>query len=379
MVKKINSKLKILTLFGTRPEIIRLSRIINKFDKVFNHILVNTNQNFSYELNEIFFNDLNIRKPNYTFKKSNNEVIQKIGYMLIEFDKICQKENPDACVLLGDTNSSLLSYVCKRLKVPIFHIEAGNRSFDLRVPEEINRKIVDHISDLNLTYSQISKSNLINENISSDRVVVIGSPLKEVFEFYKNKISKSKILKKLNIKKNKYFLISFHREENLDNSENFKNFIQLLSYLNNEFRLPVIVSTHFRLRKKLQNHIKKNKLNNVIFMNPFSYSDYCQLQISSKIIFSDSGSLTEETSIMKLKSINIRDSQERHEGFEQGIVPLTGLNLNLIKNALAYLLSNKSKFKPIKDYEDGINISSKLVTIVLSFIDQINKKSWFKK
>ena len=378
-MNQINSKLKIITLFGTRPEIIRLSRIINKFDLFFNNILVNTNQNFSYELNEIFFKDLDIRKPNYSFKKSSNNTIEKIAIMLKEFDKICKKEKPNACLLLGDTNSSLLSYVCKRLKIPIFHIEGGNRSFDIRVPEEINRKIVDHLSDVNLTYSQISKYNLLKENISSDRIIVIGSPLKEVFDFYKTKILKSKILESLKIKKNNYFLISFHREENIDNKDNYNNFINLLSYLDSEFKIPVIVSTHFRLKNKLQKETKKSKLKKVIFMNPFSYSDYCKLQLCSKIIFSDSGSLTEETSIMKLKSINIRDSQERHEGFEEGLVPLTGLNLNLIKNAINYLNLNKNKFNQVKDYENGVNISSKLVTIIISFIDQINKKSWLKK
>ena len=378
-MKKINSKLKIITLFGTRPEIIRLSRIINKFDYFFQNILVNTNQNFSYELNEIFFKDLNIRKPNYSFKKNSSSVIDKLSVMLKEFDLICKKEKPDACLLLGDTNTSLLSYVCKRLKIPIFHIEAGNRSYDLRVPEEINRKIVDHLSDVNLTYSQISKNNLIKENIEPDRVICIGSPLKEVFDFYKKKISKSKILNILKVKKFRYFLVSFHREENIDNEDNLRDFFKLLNYLKQEFKLPIIVSTHFRLNKKLHNQIKKNNLKDIIFMKPFSYTDYCNLQINSKLIFSDSGSLTEETSIMNLKSINIRDSQERHEGFEEGIVPLTGLNLKLIKNAINYLLINKNKKKPVTDYEKGENISSKLVTILISFVDQINKKSWYKK
>ncbi len=378
-MKKTDSKLKIITLFGTRPEIIRLSRIINKFDFFFNNILVNTNQNFSYELNEIFFKDLNIRKPDYSFKKSSDAVIGKISNMLNEFDLICRREKPDACLLLGDTNTSLLSYVCKRLKIPIFHIEAGNRSFDLRVPEEINRKIVDHLSDINLTYSQISKSNLIRENIDPDKVIFIGSPLKEVFEFYKKKITNSKILSNLKIKKFNYFLVSFHREENIDNENNLRDFFKLLNFLKSEFKIPIIVSTHFRLSQKLKNQFNKSKLRDVIFMKPFSYTDYCKLQLNSKIIFSDSGSLTEETSIMKLRSINIRESQERHEGFEEGIVPLTGLNLKLIKNSIYYLLSNKKKIIPILDYEHGVNISSKLVTIIISFVDQINKKSWFKK
>lgn len=378
-MKQTDSKLKIITLFGTRPEIIRLSRIINKFDLLFNNILVNTNQNFNYELNEIFFKDLDIRKPNYTFKKSTNSTIEKIASMLKEFDRICKIEKPDACLLLGDTNSSLLSYVCKRLKIPIFHIEGGNRGFDIRVPEEINRKIVDHLSDVNLTYSQISKYNLLNENINPDRVIVIGSPLKEVFDFYKKKIFNSKILNKLKLKKNKYFLISFHREENVDNKDNYNNFINLLFYLDSKFKIPIVVSTHFRLLKKIQNETKKNKLKKVVFMKPFSYSDYCKLQLCSKIIFSDSGSITEETSIMKLNSINLRDSQERHEGFEEGIVPLTGLNLNLIKNAINFIESRKNKFYQVKDYENGTNISSKLVTIIVSFVDQINKKDWFKK
>ncbi len=377
-MKKTNSEIKVITLFGTRPEIIRLSRIINKFDFYFKNILVNTNQNFSYELNEIFFKDLNIRKPDYSFKKSGKNIIEKISDMLKEFDKICKKEMPDACLLLGDTNTSLLAYVCKRLKIPIFHIEAGNRSFDLRVPEEINRKIVDHLSDVNLTYSQISKNNLLSENIDPDKVVFIGSPLKEVFNYNKKKINKSQILKKLGIRKNSYFLISFHREENIENKENLKKFLELLNFLNSKFKIPIIVSTHFRLSKKLKEQIENFKLKKVKFMKPFSYTEYCKLQLSSKIIFSDSGSLTEETSIMGLRSINIRDSQERHEGFEEGIVPLTGLNVNLIENAINFLLFNKSKVSQVMDYEKGINISSKLVTILISFIDQINKKSWLK-
>ena len=377
-MKKIYSKLKIITLFGTRPEIIRLSRIINKFDSIFENILVNSNQNFSYELNKIFFKDLSIRKPNYTFKKSNYNAIENISIMLKEFNQICLKEKPDACILLGDTNTSILSYVCKRHKIPIFHIEAGNRSFDQRVPEEINRKIVDHLADVNLTYSQISKSNLLRENLNPDRVIVIGSPLKEVYDFYKKKIFKSKILTNLKIKKNNFFLVSFHREENLDNKENFRNFIDLMTFLVSEFKIPIIVSTHFRLKKKLEILIQNKKLKNIKFLAPFSYTDYCKLQLSSKIIFSDSGSLTEETSIMKLKSINIRDSQERHEGFEEGIVPLTGLNLKMIKNAIKYVLAKKNQIGVVKDYENGKNASTKCVAIVISFIDQINKKNWFK-
>ncbi len=378
-MKKTNSKLKVITLFGTRPEIIRLSRIINKFDKYFQNILINTNQNFSFELNEVFFKDLDIRKPNYSLKKSSSNAISKIAEMLKEFDNICIKENPDACVLLGDTNTSLLSYVCKRHKIPLFHIEGGNRSYDIRVPEEINRKIVDHLSDINLTYSQISKSNLLRENFNAERVIVIGSPLKEVFNFYKKKIFNSTILKKLKLKENKYFLVSFHREENIDNKENFQNFIKFLNFLDTEFNLPVIVSTHYRLQHKFENQTKKHNFKNINFMKPFSYTDYCKLQLCSKLIFSDSGSLTEETSIMKLKSINVRDSQERHEGFEQGIVPLTGLNLVLIKSAIAYLSSSEFKIFPINDYENGLNSSSKLVSIVISFIDQVNKKDWLKK
>jgi UDP-N-acetylglucosamine 2-epimerase (non-hydrolysing) len=377
-MRKINSKTKLLTLFGTRPEIIRLSRIINKCDLYFNNVLVNTNQNFNYELNDIFFKDLKIRKPNYSFKKSNITAIDKISDMFREFNKICIKEKPDACLLLGDTNTSLLSYVCKRHKIPIFHIEGGNRSFDQRVPEEINRKIVDHLSDVNLTYSQISKLNLIKENISPDRVIVIGSPLQEIFNYNKKKINNSTILRQLKIIENNYFLISFHREENLENKKNFDNFIKLLIFLDNKFRLPIVVSTHYRLKLKMDKLIKNKELKKIIFMSPFSYTDYCRLQLSSKIIFSDSGSITEEASIMNLKTINIRDSQERHEGFEEGIVPLTGLNLDLIDSAITYLLSNNFQVNPVKDYETGKNASSKIITILHSFIHQINKKNWFK-
>ena len=375
----MNYKRKIVTLVATRPDIIKLSIIIKETKKFFDNIIVNTNQNFNYELNEIFFKELNIEKPKYSFRSKNKSPIQNISAMLIEFEKVCEIEKPDALIVLGDTNSSLLSYVAKRKKIPIFHLEAGNRCHDQRVPEEINRKMVDHLSDINLTYSQIAKENLISEGFAKDQIFNIGSPIKEVYNFNKKKIEKSKILKELKLRSKSFYLISFHREENIENDDKIYNFFIFLEYLDNNYNLPIIVSTHYRLQKKIteDKKIDTKRFKNVKFLKPFGYLDYCHLLNNSKIVFSDSGTITEESSVMGFKAINLRETNERQEGFEEGIVPMTGLNLKNIVTAINILSDKNHAVYPVKDY-DVSNVSGKFLKILISYIDYINHKIWKK-
>ena len=307
-------KIKLVTVVGTRPEIIRLSRIINKFDEYFDHILVNTSQNYDRELNEIFFKDLKIRKPDYNLGLIQKNSIEFIGKSLIDINKILIKEKPDAFFILGDTNSTLTVIAAKKKKIPIFHMEAGNRCFDLRVPEEMNRKTVDHLSDVNLTYSKIARQYLIKEGLDPEKIIHVGSPLPEVFNYFSKQISQSKILKKLKIKKNQYFLASIHREENIENKENFKNIFDFFNLITEKYNKPIIISTHPRTMSKIIN--KKEIIKKIIFLKPMNFSDYNCLQVNSYAVLSDSGTITEETSILDLASINIREAQERPEGME---------------------------------------------------------------
>jgi UDP-N-acetyl-L-fucosamine synthase len=370
-------KLKIITILGTRPEIIRLSRIIKLLDKQEEHKLIHTGQNYDYELNQIFFKDLGIKKPKYLLRVNKNKrPIENISIILTNVEKILIKEMPDAVIVLGDTNSCLSAYVAKRLKIPIFHIEAGNRCYDQRVPEEINRKIIDHISDINITYSERAKENLLRENISPDTIFKIGSPLYEVYQFYYKEINHSKILQKLSLEKKKYFLLSVHREENLDDKNNFDKFLDLLSYLEKRNKEKIIVSTHPRTIKKLKK-IDIKKFKNIIFAKPFSYTDYCFLQINSKIVFSDSGSITEESNIMKFRAINLRFTNERQEGMNYGAVPMVHFNLEKIANLIRYFESIKKETDIIKDYISP-NFSKIFYNILISYIDYINKNTWKK-
>ena len=374
-------KFKILTVLGTRPEIIRLSRIIYKFDKSFDHILVNTNQNFDYNLNKVFFKDLDIRKPDYNLKSAGSTSIQTISKVLIDIEKVILKEKPDAFFILGDTNSSYSLLVAKKYKIPTFHYEAGNRCYDMRVPEELNRKLIDTISDINLTYSDSAKNFLIKEGFPINRILKIGSPMKEVINFYKDKISSSKILQKQGIKKNKYILISFHREENLDCKNNLNNFITLLKKLIKLYKLSIIISTHPRTRKKLNKFIKINKNNkNILFLKPLSFSDYNNLQINSALVLSDSGTINEETSILKFLSINLRENTERHEAMEESITLMSSLDVNRILTQVNYLINNKEEnlnINEVKDYEHD-NVSEKIVRTILSYTSYINREVWKK-
>ncbi len=375
MLKK---KIKLLTILGTRPEIIRLSRIIPEFDKHFDHKILHTNQNYDKNLKNIFFKDLGLRKADYVLSIASKNNIETISRILINTDKIVNIVKPDAIFILGDTNSSLSSIVAKKKQIPIFHYEAGNRSFDERVPEEANRRIVDTISDINLTYSSISREHLVREGKPSNRVINVGSPMLEVINFYKSKIKKSKILKKLKLKKNNYIVLSSHREENVDDKDNFKKLINVINLLNENYNIKVVISVHPRIKEKIKK-IDKKKFKNVIFSNPFCFTDYLNLQINSKVVLSDSGTINEETSILNLKSINLRFSHERPEAEEQGASIMTGLDLERIKQAIEYLTNNKLKRPEIVNDYNQKNVSNKLVKIIISFINFINENNYKKK
>lgn len=370
-------QIKLVTVLGTRPEIIRLSSTIKKLDKYFEHIVINTNQNYDYELNKIFFEDLKLRKANYDLNIKDISAVAVISKILLKVDLLLKKIKPDAFLVLGDTNSSLAAYAAKRNKIPIFHIEAGNRCFDENVPEEINRKIIDNIADINLTYSKFAKQNLLSEGFSSGKIIIVGSPLKEVFNDNKVNIIKSKILTKLKLKKNNFFLVSFHREENVKDLNKIKKFEKILNFLAEKYKLKIIVSTHPKTKSILEkNNIKFN--NYIRLLKPLNYSDYVKLQISSKLIFSDSGSISEEASIIGLNALNIRENQERHEAFEEFGTPLVGLDIEKITYAIKLLENEpKNKRKIVQDYNED-NFSSKIVNIILSHINFVNKYIWLK-
>jgi UDP-N-acetylglucosamine 2-epimerase len=375
-------KLKVITVVGTRPEIIRLSRIIKKLDFHFNHILVHTGQNYNYELSNIFFKELKIKKPDFNLNCKSKNAIEFISRSLVRFDKILELEKPDAVLVLGDTNSALTVLCAKKRKIPIFHIEAGNRCFDESVPEEINRKIIDHIADINLTYSSYASSNLKSEGISQDRIIKVGSPLFEVYNFYDSQIENSNIIKKLNLKSGEYILASIHREENVDFKSNLQIILNSILVLQKKLKVPVIFSSHPRTKLRIKK-FKLNLENKINFCKPFGFFDYVKLLKNSKIVLSDSGSLTEETSILSIPSINIRGSNERQEGMEYGTTIMTSINVDNIINA-AEIVLNKIKqnkiFESNKIYPDYSeeNVSDKIVNIIQSYTHYINKKVWFK-
>ncbi len=372
--------LKIITIVGTRPEIIRLSRVIPKLDKHCEHKLVHTGQNYDYELNQVFFEDLGIRKPDIFLEAAGKTSAETIGNVILKIDQIFSSYKPDAVLILGDTNSSLAAISAKKNKIPIFHMEAGNRSFDQRVPEEVNRRIIDHIADINLTYSSISRDCLLKEGLPTDQVIKIGSPMKEVLEHYMPKIMNSKILEKLSLKKHNYFLISAHREENIDSKERFEKLIKVLNELAVQFDLPVIVSTHPRTQKRIDiNNISFNA--KVRLIKPLGFSDYINLQINSSAVLSDSGTITEESSILNFPALNIRETHERQEGMEQASVMMVGLDINKIKIGLE-ILKNQTKSKDrlleiVSDYNVN-NVSEKVLRIIYSYTDYINRIVWKK-
>lgn len=373
-------KLKVMTIVGTRPEIIRLSRVIPKLDQHCDHVLVHTGQNYDYELNEVFFSDLGIRKPDAFLEAAGATAAETIGQVIMSADKAMEQYQPEALLLLGDTNSSLAAIAAKRRKIPIFHMEAGNRCFDFRVPEEINRRIVDHTSDINLTYSEIAREYLLREGIPPDQIIKTGSPMREVIEHYRQGIESSEVLNRLSLVEHEYFVVSSHREENVDSPENLQRLFSVMNAVAEQFGLPVIVSTHPRTRKRMDAmHLVAHPL--VQFHKPFGFLDYVRLQTSAKAVLSDSGTITEESSILNFPALNLREVHERPEGFEEAAVMFVGLDVDRVLQALAVLESQlrgaARTLALVKDYETT-NVSDKVLRIILSYTDFVNRKVWHK-
>lgn len=373
-------KLKLMTVVGTRPEIIRLSRVIAKSDQYFEHILVHSGQNYDYELNEIFFSDLEIRKPNYFLNVAGDTSATTIGNVIIAVDKVLEEVKPEALLVLGDTNSCISVLPAKRRKIPIFHMEAGNRCFDMRVPEEINRRIVDHIADINLTYSNIARDYLLSEGLPPDQIIKIGSPMFEVLNFYKEKIQSSDILNQLNLKENQYFVVSSHREENINSDKNFLALVNILNMIAEKYQYPVIVSTHPRTRKRITElSLKFNPL--IRLLKPLGFSDYNKLQFSAKATLSDSGTINEESSIMNFPALNLRQAHERPEGMEEAAVMMVGLDSERVLQGLEILdyqtRGNERMLQLVKDYSIS-NVSEKVARIILSYTDYVNRVVWKK-
>jgi len=377
------SPLKVVTVVGTRPEIIRLSRVIAALDSssAIDHVLIHTGQNYDYTLNEIFFDELGIRKPDYFLEAAGETSTETVGNILIKIDPLLNKIQPDAFLVLGDTNSSLSSISAKKRKIPIFHMEAGNRCFDQRVPEETNRKIVDHIADINLTYSDIAREYLLKEGLPADRIIKTGSPMFEVLSFYEKNISTSTILKKLSLKKEKYFLISTHREENVSNENNFKSLIESLNQLALRFNYPIIVSTHPRTKKKLS-ELKLTTNSLIQFLDPMGFTDYNALQSNAYVVLSDSGTISEESSILNFRALNIREAHERPEAMEEASVIMVGVHTRNIVRGVEEVMSQQigshRNFNLVSDYSNP-NVSSKIVRIILSYTSYVNRVVWQKK
>lgn len=370
--------MRVATIIGTRPEIIRLSRVMAVLDKFTQHVIIHTGQNYDYELNQIFFDELNIRKPDFFLEAAGKTAAETIGLVISRSGEVLRKVNPDALLVLGDTNSCLSAIAAKRQRIPVFHMEAGNRCFDERVPEEINRRIVDHISDINMPYSAISREYLLREGLSPDRVIKTGSPMYEVLHYYMPKIEQSMVLKTLGLKPFDYFVVSCHREENVDDEGNFRGFIEVLQDLVASYDKRVIVTTHPRTRKRIeQEGIELPKL--VELHKPFGFIDYVKLQINAKVVFSDSGTITEESSILNFPALNIRQVHERPEGMEESSVMMVGYNWERIVEALAILEHQKREgeraLKLVDDYVVN-NVSEKVVRIILSYTDFVRRVVW---
>lgn len=375
------TQLKVMTIVGTRPEIIKLSRVIQELDLHTKHILVHTGQNYDYELNEIFFKELEIRKPDYFLNVVEGTLARTIGNVIAKADEVMEKEQPDALLVFGDTNSCLSVISAKRRKIPIFHMEAGNRSFDQRVPEEINRKIIDHTSDLNMTYTEHSRRYLLAEGVRPELVIKTGSPMKEVLTYYMPKIEKSGVLEQLNLQDNNYFVVSAHREENIDNPVNFKNLLDSLKAISETYNKPVIVSTHPRTRKKLEELQIEQTMPAVRFLNPMGLFDYVKLQMHAYCVVSDSGTITEESSILNFPAVTIRQAHERPEGMDEGTLIMSGLQVDSVLRSIAVVVNQyvrePRQFKLIGDYNVD-NVSKKVVRIILSYVDYINRVIWHK-
>lgn len=370
-------KLKVMTVVGTRPEIIRLSAVINRLEssEAIDHVLVHTGQNYDYELNEVFFEDFKLKKPDYFLNAATGTAIETVGNILIKIDPILEEVKPDAFLVLGDTNSCLCAIAAKRRHIPIFHMEAGNRCFDQRVPEETNRKIVDHTADINLTYSDIAREYLLREGLPADRIIKTGSPMFEVLNSRKKDIEHSPILEKLSLKQNEYFLVSAHREENISSKENFHDLVDSLNSIAEEYQYPIIISTHPRTMKMIEAEgVQFHKL--IQTMKPMGFNDYNKLQMNAKAVLSDSGTISEEASILNIKALNIRQAHERPEAMEEASVMMVGLSKARILGALEVLMNQtKDTLKPVSDYNIP-NVSEKVLRIIISYTDYVNRVVW---
>lgn len=373
--------LKVMTIVGTRPELIKMSRVIAELDQHVNHLLVHTGQNYDYELNGLFFEDLGIRKPDYFLEAVGDNAAQTIARVIEKSDAILEKEKPDAVLLYGDTNSCLAVIAAKRRKIPVFHMEAGNRCFDQRVPEELNRKVLDHLSDINLVLTEHARRYLIAEGIRPETIIKTGSHMQEVLEYYMPQIEKSDILNKLGLKSNQFFIVSAHREENIDSPQNMQDMIQTLNALAQEYKVPVIVSTHPRTKKKLD-IMQLGKLDPLVkFLKPFGFCDYIKLQMEALCVVSDSGTISEEGSLLNLPAITIRNAHERPEGMDVGTVIMSGLKKDRVLDAVKVIIAQHDKTKrvmhAVEDYKGG-PVSKQILRIVLSYIDYVNRTVWSK-
>ena len=378
--EKMKARLKVMTVVGTRPEIIRLSRVMAALDHsdAIEHIIVHTGQNYDYELNQIFFDDLGIRKPDFFLNAAGATATETVGQILIKIDPLLETEKPDAFLVLGDTNSCLCAIPAKKRHIPIFHMEAGNRCFDQRVPEETNRKIVDHVSDLNLTYSDIAREYLLREGLPADRIIKTGSPMFEVLNHYLPTIEASDVLERLQLEEGKFFVVSSHREENINSEKNFKGLMDSLNLIAEKYNYPIIVSTHPRTRNMIdKKNIEMHK--NVQFLKPLGFNDYNALQMRSFAVLSDSGTISEESSTLNFRALNIRDAHERPEAMEEASVMMVGLNPERIMQGLVQLQNQKvgeeRNFRPVADYSMP-NVSDKMVRIILSYTDYIKRVVW---
>jgi UDP-N-acetylglucosamine 2-epimerase (non-hydrolysing) len=373
-------KLKVMTVVGTRPEIIRLSRVIAALDasEAIDHVLVHTGQNYDYELNQIFFEDLKIRKPDHFLNAAGANATATIGQILINIDPLLENIQPQAFLVLGDTNSCLCAIPAKKKHIPIFHMEAGNRCFDQRVPEETNRKIVDHISDMNLTYSDIAREYLLREGLSADRIIKTGSPMFEVLNYYRDAIQSSDVVKRLSLEKEKFFVVSSHREENINNEKNFKGLIESLNLIADTYHFPIIVSTHPRTRKMIEEK-KVDVRPEIQFLKPLGFNDYNALQMNSYAVLSDSGTISEESSILNFPALNIREAHERPEAMEEASVMMVGLHPGRIMQGLLQLKTQQRgearNFRQVADYSMP-NVSEKVVRIIISYVDYIKRVVW---
>jgi len=370
-----------MTIVGTRPELIKVSRVIAELDKFTDHILVHTGQNYDYELNEVFFKDLGIKKPDYFLNAIGDTTAGTIGNIITRTDKVLVKEQPDAVLLYGDTNSCLSVISVKRRKIPIFHMEAGNRCFDQRVPEEINRKIVDHTSDINMTLTEHARRYLIAEGIRPETIIKTGSSLLEVLNFHKVQIDESNILAQLKLQNNDYFLVSAHREENIDSDKNFDELLESLNAIAAKYKKRIIVSTHPRTRKRLEAVDNEYFHNKIEFMKPLGFFDYIALQINAMCVISDSGTITEESSLLGFPAVTIRQAHERPEGMDEGTLIMCGLSKDKVLHSIDVVIAQhsdkKSKFKVISDYNVD-NVSKKVLRIILSYTDYVNQTVWYK-